>query len=368
VSRRRGNLNTVNDYWTWRTLEGGALTKPGIQGFPGLEPAQALLLEAMADLDLSGVSSAVDLSARGGAVVLALRELGIHAFGTDDSASSLLALRELGIVDNDAAHALGIRTLSGERGNARVYAELHALWTRLESSGVALIVGDKDKGFERYLKTAVAWFGEGEIIWRSKGCRVARLLKTRLEPPPPPPETRFTIEARGRTLSCVAHAGAFSSGKLDTASALLLEHLPVMTGKRVLDIGAGYGALGGFLALEGAQVTLLEVDAPSVRSTRDTLALNGLEGTVLHSDVDSALAPEAHFDTIVMNPPFHVGRDLKLDVALEFIRATQRHLVKGGSAWLVANHFLPYETPLRDLGLVQEVARERGFKLLKVGR
>ncbi|NJK44787.1 MAG: hypothetical protein HC933_11325, partial [Pleurocapsa sp. SU_196_0] len=172
----------MNDYWTWRTLEGGALTKPGIQGFPGLEAAQALLLEAIADLNLDGIPSAVDLSARGGAVVLALRALGIHAVGTDDAASSLLALRQLGIADDGATHGLGIRTLSGERGNARVYAELHALWTRLKPNGVALIAGDKDKGFERYLKTAVEWFGEGEVIWRSKGFRVARLLNTRLEP------------------------------------------------------------------------------------------------------------------------------------------------------------------------------------------
>jgi 16S rRNA (guanine1207-N2)-methyltransferase len=114
-------------------------------------------------------------------------------------------------------------------------------------------------------------------------------------------------------------------------------------------------------------VTMLEVDAPSVSSIRDTLSANDLEATVLHSDVDSALPANEGFEVVVMNPPFHVGRDLKLDVALEFIRAAATHLEPNGEIWLVANHFLPYENHMRNLGTVQEMARERGFKVLKAG-
>jgi 16S rRNA (guanine1207-N2)-methyltransferase len=355
----------VNDYWTWHTLDGGALTKPGIPGFPHLEPAQALLLETLDQLDLTNIPSATDLSARGGAVALALRDRGLRVNASDDSASSLLALRELGLTDDGSSTAFVCRILSGERGNARVYAELLEVWMRLEAGGMALLAGDKDKGFDRYLKTAVQWIGAGEVIRRGGGFRAARLVKTKLEPPPMSPPATFTIQARGRTLNCVAHAGAFASGKLDAASALLLEHLPDMAGKRVLDLGAGYGALGALLALEGATVTMLEVDAPSVCSIRDTLEANELKATVLHSDVDSALPSAERFEVVVTNPPFHVGRDLKLDVALEFLRAAERHLEPRGEVWVVANHFLPYETPLRNLGTVQEVARDRGFKVLK---
>ncbi len=371
----------MSDYWTWTTLPGGALTKPGIPGYPALEPSQALLVAALDDLDLSGVGRALDLSARGGALLLALRDRGLAVAGTDSSAASRSALTRFEISDagvnddgfsndgfsnDDAPSDLVCQILSGERGNARVFAELHQVWTRTAPGGRVLVAGDKDKGFERYLKTAAAWFGESETIRRGRGFRVAQLRKTQTESPPSSDPLRFSIQARGHTLNCVAHPGTFAGGKLDAASALLLEHLPAVTaGKRVLDIGAGYGALGGLLALEGAEVTLLEDDAFSVRSVRDTLALNTLSSRVLHSDVDSALAAEARFELVVMNPPFHVGRDLKLDVALEFIRAAARHLLPGGEAWLVANHFLPYETPLRQIGSVEEIASKNGFKLLR---
>jgi 16S rRNA (guanine1207-N2)-methyltransferase len=271
----------------------------------------------------------------------------------------------LGIKDN-ADVVLAI--LNGERGNARVAYTVLEAWHCTKMGGVAYLAGDKDKGFDRYFKEAKKLFGGGEIIARAKGFRAARLEKTNPDSPPPLEPMRFEVFARDKTLACLAYAGTFASGKLDAASQLLLAHLPNGAGRRVLDIGAGYGVLGGFLALEGADVTLLEDDALSVQSAQATLLENGLSGRVLHSDVDSNLEPEEKFDLIVMNPPFHVGRDLRLDVAQEFIRAAQRHAAKNAQVWLVANHFLPYETPLAELGRVEVVAREHGFKVLRVGK
>ncbi len=354
-------------YFNLKPLEGGALTKPGVPGYPRLEPAQVLLLEALENTDLTGVMSAVDLSARGGAVALALQARGLSVSATDSSAAALtcLAQTSLSRVLPEQADLI-CAILNGERGNARVFQTINEVWQRTRAGGVALLAGDKDKGFERYFKRAVEIFGDGEIIARGNGFRAARLEKTNLEAPADLEPERFTIEARGRALACVAHPGAFASGKLDAASALLLEHLPSGANRHVLDIGAGYGALGGFLGLEGAKVTMLEDDALSVASLEDTMRANSIEARVLHSDVDSALEGDAKFDLVVMNPPFHVGKALRLDVALEFIHAAQRHLTNGGEVWLVANHFLPYEEPMRALGPMREVARARGFKVLTV--
>ena len=103
-----------------------------------------------------------------------------------------------------------------------------------------------------------------------------------------------------------------------------------------------------------------------MESSKRTLELNHLQGRVIWSDVDSKLEKNAKFDLIITNPPFHVGSDLILDVALEFIRASERHLAPGGEVWVVANHFLPYERELARIGTVREVARGRGFKVLAV--
>lgn len=347
-------------------LEPHGFTKAGVPAFPHLEPSQMLLLEALEGMSSGNIT---DLTARGGAVALTLAERGAKVVVSDPSAAALSCLRQTGLplgIYNNADIVLSI--LSGERGNARVAQSILEAWRCTKNGGTAYLAGDKDKGFERYFKEAKKIFGNGEIVARAKGFRAARLEKTNFDPPAPLEPLKFSVEARGHSLDCVAYSGTFASGKLDAASQLLLEHLPSGKGRKVLDIGAGYGVLGGFLALEGAEVTLLEDDALSVESAAATLAANQLRGRVLHSDVDAALEAEAQFDLVVMNPPFHVGRDLRLDVAEEFIRAAQRHTAKNAEVWLVANHFLPYEAPMRELGSLEVVARGNGFKVLKVVR
>ena len=136
---------------------------------------------------------------------------------------------------------------------------------------------------------------------------------------------------------------------------------------RVLDLGCGTGLIGAWAAKRGAQVTLVDADLQSVRSSQQTLQANELPGEVLHSDVGAALG-ERLFDVILTNPPFHVGRGVVLDVAREFIASAKRHLKPGGTLYVVANDPLPDEKPLADVGDVKELVREAGFKVLKVSR
>lgn len=359
-------------YFDLKRLQDGSFTKPGMRGYPGLQPAQELLLEVVRDVNLEDLQTAIDLTARGGALALELQRRGLDVRAVDRSAAATHALEQTGIeafVYLDDPADLTCAILSADRGNALVRHEVQQAFEWTRDGGIGLISGDKDRGFDRYFKEARVLFGMGEIIERSRGLRVARLEKTNPSEPSQIPDFEpFSIEARGQTLECAAYPGTFSSGKLDPASRLLLEHLPSGIERRVLDIGAGYGALGGFLALEGANVTMLEDDFLSVRSCQKTFEFNRLEGRALFSDVDSALEPSEKFDLIVANPPFHVGADLILDVALEFICAAERHLMPGGEFWLVANHFLPYEPEMARIGSVREVVRERVFKVLTLNK
>ncbi len=366
----------MSSYFLTKQLEDGSITKPGVRGFPDLDPAQALLLETLSQFEVSG--SVLDLTARGGAVALEFSRQGLEVSALEVSQAAITALsltaEKTGFKRLEPAQVFDLETqfdlvcliLPADRGNALVRFWLERAFAATKPVGRVLVAGDKDKGFERYFKEAKTFFGSAEILERSKGLRVGLLEKTLLEPPVQPQSERFTIEARGLKLECEALPGVFASGKLDVASKVLLEHLPNAGGKRVLDIGAGYAALGGMLALEKGNVTMLEDDWFSVQSIKRTLELNNLNAQVLHSDVDSSLEKDAKFDLIVMNPPFHVGKDVILDVALEFIEAAKRHLAKHGEVWLVSNHFLPYEQPLASLGRVHEVARDRGFKVLTV--
>jgi 16S rRNA (guanine1207-N2)-methyltransferase len=363
-------------YFELQALPGGGYTKPGVRGYPGLEPAQDLLLRT---IEVPGSAKrALDLSARGGAVAASLASQGLDVAAVEASAAALAALRSAA-ADSGFAVAEGelprgafdlvTLILPADRGNAAVREAVAVATGCLAPGGVLYLAGEKDRGFERYLKETIALVGPGEIVERESGLRVARIERAgSSEVPAPQPEQTFSIEARGRVIECVTLPGVFAGARLDTATRLLLERLPSPVGKRVLDLGCGCGVIGALLSAEGAVVTMVDDDLPSVAAARETLRRNNLAGRVLHSDVDGALVSAERFDLVVSNPPFHVGSNLILDVAREFVAAVARRLDPGGEAWLVANHFLPYERPLAAVGPVREEARRAGFKVLTARR
>ncbi|MBE7249041.1 MAG: methyltransferase [Actinomycetospora chiangmaiensis] len=104
--------------------------------------------------------------------------------------------------------------------------------------------------------------------------------------------------------------GAHRAG---TDAVLLARLLPVGTGDRVCDIGAGTGAVGLACAAlaRGLQPTLVERDPTLAELARTNAALNAIDARVVVTDV---LAPAAErraagllpdgFDVVLTNPPF----------------------------------------------------------------
>ena len=349
-----------------------ALTKPGVRGFPGIDDAQALLAHTMRKARVTG--DVLDLTAMGG---LLASLPGVTLRAVEGSAPALATLRAAGLdpipaVPGDAlterwperARTVAL-VLAGDRGNA--YAQAQVAWAHANTppGGTLYIAGDRDKGFDRYVRAAGTAFGTGETIARDGGMRVAKLIR-RPGPTPPSPEPE-RYDAYGVTV--IGLPGVFSAAKPDRATALLLDHLEPLdlTGQAVLDLGCGTGLIGAWAARRGAQVTLADADLPSVRSAEATLAASGVGGEVIHSDVDANLG-ERRFDVIVTNPPFHVGRGVVLDVAREFIAAAARRLRPGGRLYVVANEPLPYEAALAAVGPVRELTRDAGFKVLLATR
>ena len=75
---------------------------------------------------------------------------------------------------------------------------------------------------------------------------------------------------------------------------------------RVCDLGTGSGALLLLLArrAEGLRLTGVDIDPLSVRTARENLAANGLEGEILRDDLRAAPLPAGGFDLVVSNPPY----------------------------------------------------------------
>lgn len=165
--------------------------------------------------------------------------------------------------------------------------------------------------------------------------------------------------------------GLFAWDRVDPASALLAEHLPVNLSGRVADLGAGWGFLSMQIATRCAAVTsldLFEAQADALEPARRNLQkLSGvrpdLEVRVHWHDVTTGLPGQ--FDVVVSNPPFHVGRADQPELGRAFIARAAQALTERGEFWLVANRHLPYEATLSErFRQVRTVAERGSFKVI----
>lgn len=368
------------------------VTKPGMRGFPDLAPGARELAPYVGEL-VAGLKGSgpwmIDASGTGGAcaAVAAAAAAGagdVSVAVFEPSAAGLVCAREVfagspgvevraGVVWDalEMEHArkpdVVVLLPPADRGSQRVHAELAAAASVLAADGTLLIALHKDRGGKRYLKDAERWFGSVETIGRAKGWRVARARAPRSGS-----VQWLAFEAAGRRFEALP--GVFAAGKLDPGTSVLLEALDrhrvaaELPGRRVLDLGCGYGPLVIWAAAAGADATGIDDDVAAVDSTRRSARLNDVRVHAQHSDLDAFLASDARFDVVLCNPPFHVGKQVRLDVSEAFIRAAHRRLVADGVLWLVANRALAYERYLDGWQAVETVQADGGFKVIRAQR
>ncbi len=162
--------------------------------------------------------------------------------------------------------------------------------------------------------------------------------------------------------------GVFSADGIDPASRLLAGALPVKLGRRVADLGAGWGYLSReILQRETVQsLHLVEADHTALACARQNVA--DARAQFHWADGRSWKAPEL-LDAVVMNPPFHTGRAAEPSLGQAFIETAARLLSPSGQLWMVANRHLPYEVTLdAKFAVVEEVAGDNRFKVLHASR
>ena len=350
---------------------GGAryAVKRGMRGYP-LHPGVALMV-ARADLE---TGTLIDATGSGGLVALvsvaeqkvvletSKAALLCAAWTFADSDTQLVA----GAPWDAPAGTADLIALAPptDRGSRRVTAELAGAHAALKPGGSALIVMHKDQGAKRYEKGAAGLFGELSVLAKDGGWRLVRAKKVKNEGLEVSPLHFYAAE-----LNLQADPGVFAAGKLDPGTARLLSAVRFedLAGQRVLELGSGYGAIALKASLAGAAVTATDDDLLAVRSTHRNAAHYGADVRALHSDVDSELQDEL-FDAVLMNPPFHVGKQVVLDVPNAFLAAAYERLKPGGTLTLVANKALPYERELAGFRSWTTLFSDSQFKVLRAVR
>jgi len=232
------------------------------------------------------------------------------------------------------------------------------------------LVGEKRGGIEGAAKQLQA-FGKPRKLDSARHCQLWQVTVENA-PQAKPLESlaeRFELELADGPLKIVSLPGVFSHGRLDRGTALLLEHLDGLPVGHVLDFGCGAGVIGSIIKRRypDSQVTLLDVDAFAVASSRLTLAANGLQGEVISGDgIDAA---PRDLQVILSNPPFHTGVHTNYQASENLLKKSAEHLRSGGELRLVANTFLRYQPFIQEaLGNCRTLTEAGGFRIYQAKR
>lgn len=225
-----------------------------------------------------------------------------------------------------------------------------------------LIVGENRAGV-RSVEKLLEPFGAIAKIDSARRCGLYRFALRNV------PEfdcKKFWKSYRLHDLEIFALPAVFSSAELDNGSQLLLSTFSQDSRLKgqVLDLGCGAGVIAASLKRQFAaiKVTMSDIHAMAIESSRRTFAENQLDGDIIISDVFSHI--QKRFDLIVSNPPFHDGIDTAYYAVENLIAQAKAHLNPGGELRIVANAFLPYPDLLdAAFGSHRVLAKSNKFKV-----
>ena len=242
---------------------------------------------------------------------------------------------------------------------------MHAAAARVADGARVHLFGANDEGIRSGARHFPAGADQPRTALIKRRCRV--LVAARRSPPPRPDgldswEIHAPVDWGTGERSWTFHPGVFACGRLDPATALLIDCLPtVRAGGRILDFGAGTGPVAA-AALErggsGAEAVLLDPDGISLAAA----ARNVPGGTMVLGD--GVFAVTGPFDLIASNPPIHAGRAQSLRTVEALLREAPGVLAPRGTIALVAQRRLPVPWLLqRSFRDVRTIADRGAFRV-----
>jgi 16S rRNA (guanine1207-N2)-methyltransferase len=250
------------------------------------------------------------------------------------------------------------------KSRPRTLAAIAEGLAHLRPGGVLLVDGAKEEGIAAILKAVKAVLpvdgsyakAHGKLFWLTRPETLPPELAEWIAPPQ---------EVEGGYLTA---PGGFSADGPDRGSELLVALLPPLAG-RVADFGAGWGYIAGEVLSEQdgiAQMDLIEADHAMLEAAAANI--DDPRARFHWADV-TRFVPEAPYDAILCNPPFHAGRRADPALGRAFIAAAARSLARGGRFFMVANRHLPYEDALKAaFGTGRLLGELEGYKLYEAAK
>jgi 16S rRNA (guanine1207-N2)-methyltransferase len=254
----------------------------------------------------------------------------------------------------EAPYAAAVVCVPRARAQARALIAMAA--SLVVPGGPVAVDGQKTDGVDAALKELRGRVALSEVLSKAHG-------KIAVFPAGPGLEDWACAPAEVDGFRTVA--GVFSADGIDRGSALLAAALPAEMKGKVADFGAGWGYLSrAVLARAGVkECHLVEAEADALDCARVNVVDARAE---FHwADATTVRLPKL-MEHVVMNPPFHAGRDADPALGLAFIAAAARALAPDGVLWLVANRHLPYDRALGSLFReVQEIGGDSAFRVTR---
>ena len=162
--------------------------------------------------------------------------------------------------------------------------------------------------------------------------------------------------------------GVFSKKSIDYGSRLLLETYlkeEDTTGKKVLDVGCGYGFIGTVISvITDSYVDMVDVNKRAVHLTKRNIKKQGkFKGNVFLSDAYSEVKDK--YDVVITNPPIRVGKEKLLSI----LTGAFEHLNEDGLLYFVIRKdqgALSIKKILEKDCIVETINKDKGYFIYKV--
>lgn len=237
---------------------------------------------------------------------------------------------------------------------------------RLRPDGRLWLCGHNDAGIRSARAALEEAFHEVEDLDARKHCRVyeARGPRAGVNADPEAWIQRFQDpDFPTGPLTWEAWPGSFAFGRVDGATALLADVLaqwPLAAPTRVLDLCAGVGLLAAAVRARwpAATLELLDHDALALAA-----AARNVPGAGCILSEGWAHAPDATWDFVVSNPPFHQGVRAALDLPAQLLGGAVARLSPAGLLVTVLPKTISIQAALAgadvEVALVAEDASSR---------